>query len=76
MLLLWRLVEGAAAPADAGWWQTVWPVFFLAVIGTVLEIIVLLAARPPERPVLGAVKDGAFFLAYGILVLVAVRAAA
>jgi hypothetical protein len=75
-LLLWRLVQGAAVPAETGWWETVWPVFGLAIIGFVLEIIALIGIRQPERPVVAAIKDAAFFAAYGALLLVAIPAAA
>jgi hypothetical protein len=74
-LLLWRTVQGVAAPAEVGWWETLWPVFFLAVIGLVLELIAAVAWREPARPGIAAAKDAVFFAAYGVLLLVAIPAA-
>jgi hypothetical protein len=73
LLLIWRSVAGTAAPAGVTWWGSIWPVFTLAVIFFVFEIITLLASAP-ERQTVPAVKDALFVLLYGILLIAAAAA--
>ncbi|MEQ9643420.1 MAG: hypothetical protein RIM84_25600 [Alphaproteobacteria bacterium] len=77
-LLLWRYVQDITVPEDAvvNFWETLWPFFVLAVIGVVLEIIVAIIWRGPARSGIAAAKDVVFFVAYGVLLLVAIPAAA
>ncbi len=77
-LLLWRYVQGIEVPEDAviDWWETVWPFFVLAIIGFVLEIIAAIVWRTEARSGVAAAKDLVFFVAYGVLLLVAIPAAA
>jgi hypothetical protein len=75
LLLIWRSVAGAAAPGGVTWWGSIWPVFALAVIFFVVEIITLLASAP-ERQTVPAVKDALFVLLYGILLIAAAAAGA
>lgn len=77
-LLLWRYVQGVTVPEGTvvDWWETVWPVFGLAVIGLVLEIIAAIVWRGAARSGFAAAKDVVFFVAYGVLLLVAIPAAA
>jgi hypothetical protein len=72
LLLIWRVVQEVPAPEPISWWETIWPVFFLAIIFFVLEIIVLIATAVSEKQVIPAIKDAIFFIAYGILLIVAV----
>ncbi len=50
---------------------TIWPVFLLALIFLVFEIILLIASRETEHHGIGGAKDGVFFILYGILLLIA-----
>lgn len=75
LLLIWRTVAGAAAPAGVAWWGSIWPVFTLAVIFFVFEIITLLG-NASERQTVPAVKDALFVLLYGILLIAAAAAGA
>ncbi len=72
LLLIWRAVQGVAAPADLSWWSSIWPFFFLAIIAFVLEIIVLLVQGEEGKHGLGAAKDAIFVVVYGILLIIAV----
>ena len=76
LLLIWRVVQGVAAPADLSWWSSIWPFFFLAVIAFVLEIIVLLIQGDECKHGLGAAKDAVFVAVYGILLIITVPEAA
>lgn len=76
ILLIWRLVQSAAAPEGLTWWSTIWPFFFLAVIFFVLEIIMLIATTGSERSGLGAAKDAVFMILYGVLLIIAIPEAA
>ena len=75
LLLIWRASHAIAAPDALSWWETWWPVFYLAVAFLVLEIAVLVGARDASRHGLPAIKDAIFFVLYGILLLVALPAA-
>ena len=48
LLVLWRWVQEIEASAEVGWWSTIWPVFFLALVFFVLEIMSLLLLRDPR----------------------------
>lgn len=73
LLLVWRASQAVPA-ADGSWWETVWPLFFLTLIALVLEIIALLAARHSDNHTLSAIKDSAFFILYGALLIRAIPA--
>ena len=71
LLVLWRWVQEIEAPAELTWWSTIWPVFFLALVFFVLEIISLLVLRENRgHPVL-AIKDALFVVLYAIFLIVA-----
>ena len=72
LLLIWRAVQGVAIPVEISWWSTIWPFFFLAMIGFVMEIIVMLIQGSEGKQTLGAVKDAIFVAVYGILLIIAV----
>ena len=72
LLVLWRWVQEIEAPADIGWWSTIWPVFFLALAFFVLEIISLLVLRDNRGHVVPAIKDAVFVLLYAIFLIAAV----
>ncbi len=80
LLLIWRAVQGVVLPAELPWWSSIWPFFFLAIIGFVLEIIVLLIqgndAGSEGKQGLGATKDAIFVAVYGIVLIIAVPEAA
>ena len=72
LLVLWRWVQEIEAPADIGWWSTIWPVFFLALAFFVLEIISLLVLRDPRGHVVPAIKDALFVVLYAVFLIAAV----
>ena len=74
LLLLWRWVQETEAPADAAevdMWSTIWPVFFLALVFLVLEIISLLVLRGSRGHVVPAIKDAVFVVLYAIFLIAA-----
>ena len=72
LLVLWRWVQEIEAPADVGWWSTIWPVFFLALAFFVLEIISLLVLRDPRGHPVPPIKDALFVVLYAIFLIAAV----
>ena len=72
LLVVWRWVQEIEAPADPGWWSTIWPVFFLALGFFVLEIISLLVLRDNRGHVVPAIKDALFVVLYAIFLIAAV----
>ena len=75
LLLIWRAVQEVELPETLGWWSSIWPFFFLALIFSVLEIISLVASRDSDaRSAVPAVKDFLFVAAYAILLIVSVPA--
>ena len=72
LLVLWRWVQEIEAPVDVGWWSTMWPVFFLAFVFFVLEIISLLVLRDSRGHPVPAVKDALFVILYAVFLIVAV----
>ncbi len=78
LLLLWRglraVPEAPEAPeiAEPSWWGTIWPVFALAVLFFLLEIIALFTARDSNKQLVPAIKDAVFLVLYAILLIVAV----
>ena len=60
LLVVWRWVQEIDAAADLAWWSTIWPVFFLALVFFVLEIISLLVLRDSRGHVVPAIKDALF----------------
>ena len=74
LLLIWQTVQRLEPPAEEeafSWWSSLWPFFFWAIIFAVLEIIALVASRRRESGVVPLVKDAAFVLGYGILLIIA-----
>lgn len=76
LLLIWRVVQKAPTVEGLSWWSTIWPFLILAIVFFVLEIIALFAARESEKHILPAIKDALFPVLYGILLIVAIPAAA
>ena len=76
LLVLWRWVQEIEAPAETAWWSTVWPVFFLALVFFVLEIISLLVLRDNRGHIVPAVKDTLFVVLYAIILIVGVPSVA
>ena len=75
LLLIWRAVQEVELPETLGWWSSIWPFFFLALIFSVLEIIALVASRNSDtRSAVPAIKDFLFVAAYAILLIVSVPA--
>ena len=78
LLLIWRglqvvpEVPDAPEVAEPSWWGTVWPVFYLAILFFLLEIVTLFTARDSEKQLVPAVKDAVFLALYAILLIVAV----
>ncbi len=72
LLVIWRSAQGVAEPEGLSWWSTIWPFFFLAIVFFVLEIIVLIATKPSDKPVIPVIKDAIYMLAYGIFLIVAI----
>ena len=72
LLLIWRATQGIAAPEKQGWWETVWPAFFLGVIFLVLELIAVIAIRDRARQGLPAVKDFLYVVLLAIALLNAI----
>ena len=75
LLLLWRWVQEIEAPADPAWWSTVWPVFVLALVFFVLEIVALLVARDGRAHMVPAIKDTLFVVLYATFLIVAAPSA-
>ena len=71
LLMLWRWVQEIEAPAETAMWSTIWPVFFLALVFFVLEIITLLVLRDNRGHVVPAVKDALFVVLYAVFLIVA-----
>ena len=75
LLLIWRAVQQVELPETLGWWNSIWPFFYLALIFAVLEIISLVATRDSDtRSAVPAVKDFLFVAAYTVLLIVSVPA--
>ena len=72
LLLLWRWRHEIEAPAEISWWSTVWPIFFLGLAFSVLEVIALIALRGRRGHPLLAIKDGLFVALYAAFLLAAV----
>ena len=72
LLVLWRWLQEIEAPADTGWWSTVWPVFFLSLAFFVLEIISLLVTRDDRGHPVPAIKDTLFVILFAVFLVVAV----
>ena len=72
LLVLWRWVQEVEAPAELGWWSTIWPVFFLALVFFVLEIISILVLRDNRGHVAPAIKDALFVVLYAVFLIAAV----
>lgn len=70
LLVIWRASQKIAGAEDLSWWQTWWPVFYLALAFLIVEIAVLVGAREASRHGLPALKDAAFFVLYAVLLLV------
>lgn len=75
LLVIWRASQKVPGAEDVSWWQTWWPVFYLALAFAIIEIAVLLGARDATRHGLPAAKDAVFFIFYAVLLLVGLPAA-
>lgn len=76
LLVIWRAVQGVAAPDGLSWWSTIWPFLILSVLFFVLEIVALVADRESGRHTIPAVKDAVFLVLYAILLIAAMPEAA
>ena len=72
LLLLWRWVQEIEVPAELAWWSTIWPVFLLALVFLVLEIISLLVLRDDRGHVIPAIKDALFVVVFAVFLAAAV----
>ncbi len=72
LLLLWRWVQEIEVPAELAWWSTIWPVFLLALVFLVLEIISLLVLRDDRDHVIPAIKDALFVVLFAVFLIAAV----
>lgn len=75
LLLIWRSKHAITMPGAESWWESAWPLFFLAVLFFVLELIMIISSKENAKHGLGAAKDTVFVLLYGILLLVALPSA-
>ena len=71
LLWLWRWVHEVEAAAEASWWSTVWPTFFLGLVFVVLEVISLVALRGARGHWIPTVKDGVFVALYAAVLIAA-----
>lgn len=69
LLWIWKMVQEQPAGAESGWWDSVWPFFFLGVIFGVIELIALVATRGTQRQAAGGLRDALFVALYGILLI-------
>ena len=69
LLLIWRTVQGHEVLPDSSWWESVWPFFFVGLIFTLIEVMVLIATRSSGRQGVGGIRDVLFVVIYGILLL-------
>ena len=74
LLWIWRLTQ--AVPEADSWFGSIWPIFFLAIVFLVLEVIALVATRDREKQVVPAIKDIVFLVLYGIFLVAAIPEAA
>ena len=72
LLVTWRWVQEIEAPAELVWWSTIWPVFFLALLFFVLEVISLLVLRENRGHVVPAIKDALFVVLLAVFLVAAV----
>ncbi len=70
LLYIWQWVHAVEDVVETvPWWSSVWPFVILAILFMVIEIIALIATRGSQRQGGGAVRDTAFIVLYGILLL-------
>ncbi len=74
LLIIWRAVQGVAAPPELTWWNTEWPFLLLAIIFFIFEIIALIVTDKPDQQAGRITKDAIFAALYGIALLVAIPA--
>ncbi len=69
LLLIWRGQMGIETPEATGWWDTIWPFFFLALAFLIVELIIQVGADRKGGQGLGLAKDVVFWLIYIILLI-------
>jgi len=69
LLLVWRTAQGHEVLPESSWWESVWPFFFVGLIFTLIEVMVLIGTRSSGRQGAGGVRDVLFVVIYGILLL-------
>jgi hypothetical protein len=74
LLWIWRLAQ--AVPEAVSWWSGIWPLFFLAIVFFVLEVIALVATRDRATQAVPVIKDIVFLVLYGIFLAAAIPEAA
>lgn len=71
LLLIWRSIQEIPVPEDLSWWSTIWPLFFLAIVFFVLEIIVLIVTRESNAQGAATAKDLLFLVLYMFFLIAA-----
>ena len=69
LLLVWRTVQAYEVLPDSSWWDSIWPFFFLGLIFTLIEVMVLIGTRGSGKQGAGGVRDVLFLVIYGILLV-------
>lgn len=69
LLLIWRSQMGIETPEDTGWWDTIWPFFFLALVFFVIELIIQIGTDRKAGHGIGLAKDAVFLIVYAILLI-------
>lgn len=69
LLLIWRSQMGIETPEGTGWWDTVWPFFFLALVAFLVEMIVQIATDQNGGQGVSTFKDVVFLILYVILLI-------
>ncbi|MEM7061525.1 MAG: hypothetical protein AAF557_28445, partial [Pseudomonadota bacterium] len=69
LLLIWRSQMGIETAEEIGWWDTIWPFFFLALVFFVVEVIVQIATDEDGGQGIGTFKDVVFLILYLILLI-------
>ncbi len=72
LLWIWRLMQAVPAPEAVSWWSSIWPLFFLAIVFFVLEVIALVATRDRANQAVPVIKDIVFLVLYGIFLAAAI----
>ena len=69
LLLIWRSQMGIETPEGTGWWDTIWPFFFLALAAFIIEMIIQIATDQDGGQGVSTFKDVVFLIVYVILLI-------